>query len=156
MRHNVYGKQLSRNTDERKRLIRNLMVSLIEHGAVKTSRAKAQAVRSEIEKMITKAKKGTDFSKRDLVAHLGDRVIAQTLIEMSGTRFAARTSGYTRIIKLGKRVGDATEEVLFSFVDEAVTQEVIAPKKANDTKTEVVAAEVKTAKKPVAKKAAKK
>lgn len=147
MRHGYFGKQLSRTTNERKALIRNLMKSLIAHGSIKTTKAKAVATRSEIEKLITKAKKGTDASKRDVFAHLPDKKSVASLLSMAETRFAGRTSGYTRITKIGKRRGDATEQVIFSFVDEEIKVEVIKPgKKGEKEKTESVKA--KQAEKP--------
>lgn len=127
MRHRYSGKKLSRNTDERKQLLRNLTKSMIISGAIKTSKAKAQAVRGSIEKAITKAKKGTDVSKRNLLSEITDKSLVEKLIEMSQTRFAGRNSGYTRIVKIGPRRGDATEEVILSFVDEEIKAEVIAP-----------------------------
>lgn len=134
MRHSYFGKQLSRNTDERKRLLKNLAKSLIIAGAITTSRAKAQAVRGDVEKMITKAKKGNDIAKRSLYSSLGDRVIAEKLMEMAKTRFSPRNSGYTRIVKVGPRRGDATEVVVLAFVDEEVKTEVIAPAKTEKAK----------------------
>lgn len=133
MNHAIYGKKLSRSTDERKRLIKNLMKSLIQHGAIKTSKAKAQAVRGSVEKLITKAKKGTDVSKRQVIATLSDRKTAQQIIEMAQTRFTSRTSGYTRITRIGIRLGDATEQVILSFVDEKVTAEVVNVTKKSTT-----------------------
>lgn len=134
MRHGYSGKKLSRNTNERKNLIRNLTRSLILHGAIKTSKAKAKVTQVQIEKLITKAKKNSEASFRDIVSETGDRKIASQLVEMSKTRFSGRTSGYTRIIKLGRQQGDATEVVLLSFVDELVEQEVITPGKKTEKK----------------------
>jgi large subunit ribosomal protein L17 len=110
------------------------MKSLIVHGSIKTTKAKAVATRSEIEKLITKAKKGTDASKRDVYAHLPDKQSVALLLSMAETRFSGRTSGYTRITKIGKRRGDASEQVLFSFVDEEVKVEVIKPGKKETAK----------------------
>lgn len=137
MNHAVFGKKLSRTANERKALIRNLMRSLILHGSIKTTKAKAQAARSEIEKLITKAKKNTDAAKRDVFAHIPDREVVKTFYSMVETRFAQRTSGYTRIIKIGVRSGDASEQVVLGFVDEEVKTEVIKPetKKSTSVKT---------------------
>lgn len=146
MRHGIFGKQLSRSSNERKALIRNIMRSLVLHGSIKTSKAKAQASRSAMEKLITKAKKGTDAAKRDVLAHLPDKEVAKKLIAMSETRFASRNSGYTRIIKMGARFGDSSEQVILSFVDEEITQEVVKPegKDAKKAQTkEVVKKETK-------------
>jgi large subunit ribosomal protein L17 len=136
MRHNYSGKQLSRNTNERKNLIRNLLRSLILHGAIKTSKAKAKVAQVQVEKLITKAKKGTVADVRNVTSETGDRTITKQLVDMAQTRFSARTSGYTRIVKLGKQRGDATDIVLLSFVDEKVEQEVIKPEKKSKEKPE--------------------
>ncbi len=145
MHHKVFGKKLSRNTNERKNLLRNLMRSLIIHGKIKTTKAKAQASRSEVERLITKAKKGTEFMRRQVLSALGDRIIVDQLMEMAKTQFSGRNSGYTRIVKLGMRSGDASEMVLLSFVDEKVEAEVIAPAKktAEPVKAAVAKKEVK-------------
>jgi large subunit ribosomal protein L17 len=129
MRHGYSGKQLSRNTNERKNLIRNLVRSLILHGAIKTSKAKAKVTQRSVEKLITKAKHGSEADIRGVSGETGDQKITKKLVEMSKTRFAIRTSGYTRIIKLGKQQGDASEQVLLSFVDEEVVQEIVKPAK---------------------------
>jgi large subunit ribosomal protein L17 len=133
MRHHYFGKQLSRNTDERKRLIRNLSNSLITIGMITTSKAKAFAIRASVEKHITKAKKNTEVSRRQILSDLGDRRIVDRLIEMSKVRFSSRNSGYTRITKIGPRRGDATEMVILSFVDEEVKTEVIKPEVKKST-----------------------
>src|ERR1700690_4115445 len=138
MRHSYFGKKLSRNTNERKNLIRNLLRSLILHGAIKTSKAKAKAIQGQMDKLITKAKKGSQADVRNIEMQFGDRKIVSKLVEMSKTRFFGRTSGYTRIVKLGVQRGDATEVVLLSFVDEVVEQEVIKPAKTKVAKTEEI------------------
>jgi large subunit ribosomal protein L17 len=111
------------------------MKSMIVHGNIKTTRAKAQAVRSELEKLITKAKKGTEAMKRDILSRLNDRKITNQLMEMAKTQFGNRNSGYTRMVKIGPRQGDATEMVVLSFVDEKVVTEVLEPKKPEAGKT---------------------
>jgi len=120
---------------------------MILHGKIKTTKAKAQAVRGDIEKLITKAKKGTDPMRRDIFAAIADRSIVDQLMEMAKTQFTSRNSGYTRITKLGTRLGDATEMVLLSFVDEKVVTEVIAPK----TKGKEAVAKKEESKKPAVK-----
>ncbi len=142
MHHGIFGKKLSRTANERKALIRNLMRSLVLHGSIKTTKAKAQAARSEIEKLITKAKKNTDAAKRDVLAHLPDKKVVKQLYAMVETRFAGRNSGYTRIVKLGVRTGDASEQVVLGFVDEEVKTEVVTPKKTDKKEKESVKTEV--------------
>lgn len=136
MRHSYFGKKLSRTKNDRKNLLRNLSRSMFLHGSIKTSKAKAQAVRGMVEKLITKAKKGTDQKRRELFADLADKEVVSKLADMAATRFASRSSGYTRMIHLGSRRGDATEEVLLSFVDEAVVTEVVKSKTEKSAKQE--------------------
>lgn len=152
MNHNIFGKKLSRSTKERRALIRNLMRSMILHGSIKTTKAKAIAMRSELESLITKAKKGTPALERDIMSHLPDKQVVAKLMEMAKTQFAGRQSGFTRMIKLDLRRGDATQVVHLSFVDEGVEQEVIAPNKKAKKQVE----SKKPVKKPVVKKEVKK
>lgn len=129
MRHSVSGRKLSRNTDERKRLLAMLIRDLLVRDTIVTSVAKAKSVQPIVEKLITKAKSGTDSDERRVEATLGDRVLAAHLMDEAKTRFANRTSGFTRVIKMGKRQGDATDTAMISFVDVKVVTEVIKPKK---------------------------
>lgn len=155
MRHSVYGRKLSRTKNERRRLFAGLMRDLILHGRITTSVAKAKAVQPSIEKLITKAKVGTDAKKRLMTAVLMDRTLSEILIDDAKTRFANRNSGFTRIIKLGKRKSDATDLAVLEFVDEKVVTEQIAPVSAKAAKTETVEKKPE-AKKTVAKKTEKK
>ncbi len=136
MRHSYFGKKLSRTKNERKNLLRNLARSMFLHGSIKTSKAKAQAVRGMVEKLITKAKKGTEQKKREIFSVLHEKDIVEKLMDMASTRFASRTSGFTRMVHLGPRRGDATEEVILSFVDEAIVTEVVTPKGEKAVKSE--------------------
>lgn len=138
MRHGYFGKQLSRTANERKNLFRNLLKSLFEHGSIRTTKTRAQAVRAQAEKMITRAKKPGDYSARVLLADIGDRKTVGRITELAKTAFAGRTSGYTRIIKLGSRRGDSAEEVLLAFVDDIVKTDVVAPVQKKETVTEPV------------------
>jgi large subunit ribosomal protein L17 len=127
MRHTYFGKKLSRTTDQRKQLLRNLACDLIKHGSMKTTKAKAVAVRAKVEKLITRAKKGNQFAYRLVLAELGNAIAAKQLVEDAKTRFANRNSGYTRILRYGLSGSDARDLVQLSFVDERVVQEVIKP-----------------------------
>jgi len=148
MRHSVFGRKFSRTADERKRLFTGLVRNLLVGDKIITSIAKAKAIQPIVEKLITKAKTGTDVNRRYIMGVLGDKSLTVRLMEETKTRFASRSSGYTRIIKLGKRMGDATDTVLLSFVDERVATTVIAPKtaKAAPAKKEKVEKKVKTKK----------
>jgi large subunit ribosomal protein L17 len=103
---------------------------LLIHGTIKTSLPKAKAARPIVEKLITKAKDGSRASLNQIEKVLASKDIESALLADAKTRFASRTSGFTRIIHLGKRLGDATEEVLFQLVDERVKVEVVKPKVA--------------------------
>jgi large subunit ribosomal protein L17 len=147
MRHSVFGRKFSRTKNERRRLFAGLVRDLLIRDRITTTVAKAKAVQPIIEKLITKAKKGTEAHKRQVVAVLTDRPLTEALFEQAKTRFASRTSGFTRIIKVGKRLGDATDTAMLSFVDEKIVTEVIKPKKAGAepvTKEAPVKAQKKT------------
>lgn len=151
MRHSYFGSKLSRTKNERRRLFMIQVRSLITHGAIITTIAKARAVAPIMEKLITLAKKGRDTDQRNANKVIADRVLVRKLFDEAKTRFATRTGGYTRIVKLGKRLGDRTEEARLSFVDGAV--EVIPPKsKIKDVKVSAPVVPSKTkAAKPVKK-----
>jgi large subunit ribosomal protein L17 len=127
MRHNIFGRQLSRTKNERRRLFQSLVRELIKHGTIRTSVAKAKAVRPIVDRLVTKAKKGTHQDIKGILSVLADKNLTQQLVEEGKTRFANRQSGFTRMIKLGARVGDAGEEVLLQFVDERVVVEAVKP-----------------------------
>lgn len=106
-------KKLSRTKNERRRLLQGLARDLFVHGTIKTSIAKAKATQPLVEKLVTLAKKG---SVKEVKKVLASKDIEKTLLADAKTRFGSRNSGFTRIIHLGKRKGDATEEVLFQLV----------------------------------------
>ncbi len=97
---------------------------LIEHGQIVTTFAKAKAVAPLVEKLITRAKKGGESDKRLVFRVLADKTSTASLMDFAKTRFASRTSGFTRIVKLGPRLGDATEAAMLSFVDAPPKQKI--------------------------------
>ena len=109
MRHRKAGRQLRRTSEQRLALLRNLAISLIEHGAIETTEAKAKELRPFVERLITKAKRGTLHDRRLAVRHVHVRRAADTLFQSVGPAFATRTGGYTRILKVGHRKGDGAE-----------------------------------------------
>lgn len=125
MRHAIYGKKLSRTKNERRRLLQGLARDLILHGSLRTTLAKARAVQPLIEKLVTRAKHSGRGAISSVKRVLSDKNTEKLLFTDAGTRFAHRTSGFTRIVKLGPRIGDAAEEVLLQFVDERVVAEVV-------------------------------
>lgn len=128
MRHSVFGRKLSRTKNERRRLFSGLVRDLLLRDRIITSLAKAKAVQPMIEKLISKAKNGSEANRRRVLAVLSDRKLTQKLFEDAKTRFSSRTSGFTRIVKAGLRLGDATQTVVFSFVDEQPIVPVSSPK----------------------------
>ncbi len=125
MRHSVAGYRLGRTKGARIALRRNLIKQFFTHERIKTTKAKAAAIRGEAEKLITLAKnsaEGTDDQKvharRLAISKLGDNQIIKRLFDEIAPRFATRNGGYTRVIKLGPRLGDSAEMVVLELVEE--------------------------------------
>ncbi len=128
MRHRVAGKKLSRSAGQRKALRRNLVTELLRHERIRTTRAKAQAIRGETEKLITMAKRGLVAAeeepakevaaRRRAAAQLNDPQMVQKLFDEIAPRYADRPGGYTRLMRLGLRKGDAAELVVLELVEE--------------------------------------
>jgi large subunit ribosomal protein L17 len=117
MRHHRAGKKLGRDSAHRKALYANLAGSLIEHGRIKTTAAKAKAVKPFAEQMITLGKRGDLAARRQAIAELRSQDVVHQLFADVAPRFADRPGGYTRIVKLGPRYGDAAEMVYLELVD---------------------------------------
>jgi large subunit ribosomal protein L17 len=117
MRHHKTGRKLGRDAAHRKALYSNLCGSLIEHGRIRTTEAKAKEVRSIVEQMITLGKRGDVHAHRQAVAFLRSKPIAYTLFNEVAPRFADRAGGYTRIVKIGPRQGDAAPMAYLELVD---------------------------------------
>ena len=117
MRHQKSGRKLGRDAAHRKALYANLAVSLIEHGRIKTTEAKAKEVRPIVEQMITLGKRGDVAAHRQAVAFLRSKEIAHILFHEVAPRFAERPGGYTRIVKIGPRQGDAAPMAYLELVD---------------------------------------
>lgn len=125
MRHRVYGRTLGRPSDQRKALRRNLMTELFEHERIRTTEAKARSVRSEAERLITLAKRGLRagdarqvHARRLAAARLNGPEVVKKLFDEIAPRYAERKGGYTRLLKLGPRLGDAASMVVLELVEE--------------------------------------
>lgn len=118
MRHQVKGKKLNRNLGQRKALYHGLLVSLVRNGRIKTTLAKARAVRPEVEKLVTVAKKSDLTARRRLLKFISQKEIVRKMIEDIGPRFKDRPGGYLRIVKLGPRSSDQTEMARLEWVEE--------------------------------------
>ncbi len=125
MRHHVSGYKLNRSKDQRKALRRTLIKQLFEHNRIKTTKAKAKAIRGDAERLITLAKNsasGSDIDKvnaRRLAAKsLNDAASVKKLFDDVAPRFENRSGGYTRMIKLGQRTGDSADMVVLELIEE--------------------------------------
>lgn len=126
MRHRAAGRHLGRDSAHRVALFRNLMTELFRHEQIKTTKAKALAIRSEAEHLVTVAKNGkakaaaagTDLHERRQAASvLRDPAVVKKLFDEIAPRFQDRPGGYTRVVKLGPRIGDGAEMVVLELVD---------------------------------------
>jgi large subunit ribosomal protein L17 len=119
VRHRRAGKKLGRDSAHRRALYSNLAGALIEHGRIKTTEAKAKAVKPFAEQMITLGKRGDLHARRLALADLRSQDVVHQLFADVAPRFADRAGGYTRIVKLGPRQGDSAEMVYLELVDYA-------------------------------------
>jgi large subunit ribosomal protein L17 len=124
MRHRVAGKKLGRSKDDRIALRRIMTKQLFEHERIQTTRTKAEAVRGQAERLITLAKHGNKagdaamvHARRLAAARLSDAEIVKKLFDDIAPRFEDRNGGYTRMIKLGPRLGDSAEMVILELVE---------------------------------------
>jgi large subunit ribosomal protein L17 len=117
MKHARAGKKLGRDAAHRKALYSNLAGSLFEHGRIKTTEAKAKAVRPIAEKMITLGRRGDLPARRQALAFLRSQEVVHLLFAEVAPRFADRNGGYTRIVKIGPRAGDGADTAYLEFVD---------------------------------------
>jgi large subunit ribosomal protein L17 len=140
MKHRVGFNRLGRKPSHRKSLHRNMVTSLFKHERIRTTKAKAQAIRRTAEKMITRAKVDSVHNRRIVGKDLKDKAILAKLFVDIAPRFRERPGGYTRVLKIGPRPGDAAEMVLLELVGEMVSE----PPKAKRGDTAKKAAGAKT------------
>jgi large subunit ribosomal protein L17 len=163
MRHHLSGRQLSRNSAHRHALMRNMATSLLRHETIRTTLPKAKELRRVVEPLITLAKSDSESSRLRAFDQLRDVAVVEKLFGELGPRYQARPGGYTRILRMFPRPGDAAPMALMELVDQPETASAPAAdqpkgkarpeaKKAKAPKTETAAAEEKPKKK--AKKAA--
>lgn len=119
MRHNIDGRKLGRTATHRRAMYRNLVISLITHGRIRTTTPKAKEARRLADRMVTFAKRGDLAARRHVARILHDKRAVQKLFDEIGPRYAARPGGYTRVLKFGKpRRGDNAEMALLEFVQD--------------------------------------
>src|ERR687884_776639 len=117
MRHHRAGRKLGRDASHRKALYANLAGALIEHGRIKTTVAKAKEVRPIAEQMITLGRRGDIHARRQALAYLRSQDVVHKLFSDVGPRFVDRPGGYSRIVKIGPRPGDAAPMAYLELVD---------------------------------------
>jgi large subunit ribosomal protein L17 len=116
MRHRNTGRKLSRSAPHRRAALKNLATNLFKHGRIETTTAKAKELRPYAERLITLARKGDLHSRRMVGKKIQDRQVVGQLFDEIGPRFRERPGGYTRILKLGHRKGDAADMALIELV----------------------------------------
>lgn len=146
MKHRKKGKKLGRNTSQRKALFRSLIQSLILHEEIKTTESKAKAVRRLFDKLTTKAKTGSLHVRRQIMAFLPNKTAANKLVDDIAPRFKKRLSGFTRLIRIGKRRGDSAMMVKMELAEKKKVE------KEPKTTSEVARSDSSEVKKKVKKK----
>jgi large subunit ribosomal protein L17 len=126
MRHQLSGRQLSRNSTHRHAMLRNMSVSLLRHETIRTTLPKAKELRRVVEPLITLAKTDGDANRRLAFARLRDADVVEKLFSDLGPRFKARPGGYTRILRMLPRPGDNAPMALMQLVDGPATAEASA------------------------------
>jgi large subunit ribosomal protein L17 len=127
MRHRKRTVKLGRTSAHRNELLANLVCALIDNKRIKTTLPKARAARSLAEKMVTLGKKGTLASRRHAISTLKQKDSVKELFDNIAPTFADRAGGYTRIVKLGRRISDSSEMVLLEWVDSIAAPAAPAP-----------------------------
>ena len=133
MKHRMGFKRLGRNRSHRLALYKAMVNALFKHERIRTTQVKAKEVRRVAERMITRARSDTVHNRRLIARSIGDRALLAKLFTDIAPRFADRPGGYTRILKLGPRYGDATEMVLLELVER---KERVRRKKKEEAKPE--------------------
>ena len=130
MKHRVAGKKLARDRSHRQALFKNLLSALILHGEIKTTESKAKVIQRLFEKLVTKSKLKTVHARRTVGIHLNNRRVINKLVDEVTPQFKNRASGFTRIIRLGKRQGDDAQMVRLALVEKPEAKEKPKKKKA--------------------------
>lgn len=117
MRHKVDGRKFDRDSGQRKALFRKLVTDLLDYGKIDTTEAKAKEIRPIAERIITIGKTDTLAARRQVLAYLYDDKVAGKLFSELGKRYAERPGGYTRITKLGTRIGDGAPMARIELID---------------------------------------
>ena len=117
LRHKISGRQFGRASGPRRAMFRIMVTDLLRHGQIRTTVAKAKAIRPLTEKMVTLGKSGTLHDRRQAAAFITDKSVVKIVFDDIAPRFQERNGGYTRITRLGVRPGDAAEMALIELID---------------------------------------
>ena len=136
MRHNVKGRKLSRTASHRKATLISLITSLLKYKIINTTLAKAKETRGFAEKLVTKARKGDLHAKKQVMDVIKDKEVVKELFSEIIPKIGDRPGGYTRVVKLGNRMGDAAQMAIIELVDynEVVTARAEQQKEKRDMK----------------------
>lgn len=154
MRHNKAGRRLGRTTSHRIAMFRNMVTSFLTHERIVTTDAKAKELRPIAEKLITLGKQGDLHSVRQAASYIRDKQTVTKLFSIIAPRYKERAGGYTRIVKLGMRPGDAAQLSVIELVEEQLPQKRIAKGEKAKVTVQVAAKEEVEASEPVAETAA--
>jgi large subunit ribosomal protein L17 len=134
MKHRIAGRRLDRTTEHRTAMFRNLVTSLFRHERITTTTPKAKEMKRYAEKFITLAKEGTPHARRQANRDVRDVEVLNKLFETIGPRFKSRNGGYTRIVRVGRRAGDAAEMAMIELVERSAPAEAGGEKKDGEKK----------------------
>lgn len=148
-RHGYKGRKFSRETDQRRALIKGLASNLIDHGQITTTTPKAKELLPYVEKLITKAKKGDLHNRRQVISKVATVGSAHKLVDEIAPKLTARDSGHLRITKQKNRRGDNAQMAIIGFVDDISTGDKTTAAKAVPAKVAKPAAKTAATKKPV-------
>lgn len=135
MRHRIYGKHLGRNEGQRQALFKTLVRSLFLHGTIQTSEIKAKAIKGLVDQIITSAKSKNTQGK--LQSYLADSYLQERLVKEILPKLGNRTSGYTRVVRVGPRQGDQTTIVKMSLIGAEQLKQIKKESKSNEESKEV-------------------
>ncbi len=132
MKHRVVGRRLDRTTEHRTAMFRNLVTSLFRHERIVTTTPKAKEIKRLADKFITLAKDGTPHARRRAHRDVRDVEVLNKLFELLGPRFKNRPGGYTRVVRVGRRAGDAAEMAMIELVERTLPAEPAGDKKSGN------------------------
>lgn len=137
MRKRIFGRKLKRNKDQRKALFRSLMGSLVLHGKIRTTEAKAKSIKGELERFVTLAKNKEENARNVLMSRLANEAVVDKVISEIAPKFTNRPGGYTRILKMGPRIKDNARMVLMTWTEE-IAPTIFKQEKRKKTKVQEV------------------